>query len=445
MIRAQLMQAAQPTILCAVICFVLIFFQIRDGYPQTQSNVTTPKGSTVTAYITPEISSYLRAYYDSHYYTSNRSFIGYFSDGYSSSGRFNCHGYAWHMVEGGSPRWIGAYATTDEDIYMTDGSYVQVCSEMYPGKVSWASGDHSAITTSTPGRWISKWGSAPLVEHDWNDSPYGTTNLKYYVSTNVSGSSSVLCSETRTLSAPSIVGATYTWSVNSSLLSILSGQGSHQVTVQCSGSSFGQGWVEVQITTPCSSGSSTSKKFNFWVGIPDTPGSIIGDPSPGPGSVKAYQAVAAGASSMSWILPYCYGCSQPWGFYSGQNSTQMMANVGDSAGYVQAMGNNACGEGGVSLLYVTPSGGSDPCPFVYPNPASEELVLEWRTDAGGEISGETEGYEFDIYDSRGMKVLSGNSRSSLYRIDIRGLKNGLYYIHILDSKGLVRKQIKIEK
>ena len=87
-------------------------------------------------------------------------------------------------LEGGNnledPRWIGYSETTDEDIYMTDGSYKEVASEVYPGKVSWASGDHSAITTSTSGVYLSKWNQYPLMEHDWDDSPFGSSNLKYY-------------------------------------------------------------------------------------------------------------------------------------------------------------------------------------------------------------------------------------------------------------------------
>ncbi|GHU59070.1 hypothetical protein FACS189411_15470 [Bacteroidia bacterium] len=44
----------------------------------------------------------------------------------SSTRKFNCHGYAWLRVETGIDRWIGYSVTTEEDIYMTDGSYTQV-------------------------------------------------------------------------------------------------------------------------------------------------------------------------------------------------------------------------------------------------------------------------------------------------------------------------------
>jgi hypothetical protein len=137
-----------------IITLILLLYNFAIS--QTQSNLSTPKGSTVTAYITSEISPNERQYWDDYWRKTGRTYLQYFNDGYSSSGRFNCHGYAWNMSESGPVRWIGYYVATDENIYMTDGSYIQVCDEIYPGKVSWVNGDHSAITTTTPGRWISK-------------------------------------------------------------------------------------------------------------------------------------------------------------------------------------------------------------------------------------------------------------------------------------------------
>jgi hypothetical protein len=83
----------------------------------------------VTAYIPSEMSPSERLYWDNYWSSPNRNYIQYFNDGYSSSFRFNCHGYAWNMSEGGPVRWIGYYVTTDDDVYMTDRSYIQVCNE----------------------------------------------------------------------------------------------------------------------------------------------------------------------------------------------------------------------------------------------------------------------------------------------------------------------------
>jgi len=97
---------------------------------------------------------------------------------------------------------------------MTDGSYIQVANEMYPGKVSCGSEDHSALTTSQSGVYKSKWNKYPLFVHSWDDTPYGTNNLKYYVSTNIIGSSGELCNNsTRYFSTRNISGATYDWEI----------------------------------------------------------------------------------------------------------------------------------------------------------------------------------------------------------------------------------------
>lgn len=157
------------------------------SYADYRADVLTPNGSNVVAWIMDESPNSWRVYLDDQFsmiYPNAQQIATY--DDHSSSRKFNCHGYAWYMSELpnplGSPRWIGKDYQTDEDIYMTDGSYIEVSTPTYPGKVSWASGDHSAVTTSQPGWLISKWNEYPLMRHQWNDSPFGTSNLKYYIS-----------------------------------------------------------------------------------------------------------------------------------------------------------------------------------------------------------------------------------------------------------------------
>jgi len=104
---------------------------------------------------------------------------------YYSSSRFNCHGYAWHMVNEADetdwtdPVWIGTTQYTLE--YVEDGiSYKQVATPEYPGWVLWSSAAHTARTTPDPDRWISKWACGPIMEHDTDDHPYAPTGMTYY-------------------------------------------------------------------------------------------------------------------------------------------------------------------------------------------------------------------------------------------------------------------------
>src|SRR5258706_2348572 len=81
----------------------------------------------------------------------------------NASATYNCHGYAWHNSNGGARYWID---TPGDDAYWNDGSYAQVnvAPSPYATKVSYASDDHSAVTTSNPNLFISKWGQWPLMQ-----------------------------------------------------------------------------------------------------------------------------------------------------------------------------------------------------------------------------------------------------------------------------------------
>jgi hypothetical protein len=163
-------------------------FSLRGQCAERMYDIHTPAGSAVVTFFTCESSSSTRAYFD-YYFAQERPNAEQIPtyDGYSSTRKFNCHGYAWLRVEQGIDRWIGTGRPDDipdpEKIYITDGSYTEVSQETFPGKVFWASGDHTAITTGEPGWFISKWNEWPLFRHRWDDTPFGTTDLEYYVKT----------------------------------------------------------------------------------------------------------------------------------------------------------------------------------------------------------------------------------------------------------------------
>lgn len=96
--------------------------------------------------------------------------------------KYNCHAYAWHISEGGDKVWIGYSTSTAEDVYWTDGSYVEV-SESEATKVSYnQAGNHSAIRLNST-YYQSKWGSSALVKHTPNAVPSGyhpEMTKKYY-------------------------------------------------------------------------------------------------------------------------------------------------------------------------------------------------------------------------------------------------------------------------
>jgi hypothetical protein len=98
---------------------------------------------------------------------------------------YNCHAYAWHVVEGGSRVWIGFNTATAHNIYWTDGSYIEVPENMATKVNYHPSGNHSAIRINTD--WYqSKWGASALVRHRPNAVPpiyQPALPKKYYIRT----------------------------------------------------------------------------------------------------------------------------------------------------------------------------------------------------------------------------------------------------------------------
>lgn len=89
----------------------------------------------------------------------------------SSSLTYNCHGYAWSVVEGGSIVVLGGNPG-NLDPYWDDYSYVPTQDTNLATKIVYQVDsfpdyiEHSAICTKDPDTVISKWGyDGPLVKH----------------------------------------------------------------------------------------------------------------------------------------------------------------------------------------------------------------------------------------------------------------------------------------
>lgn len=229
---------------------ILSFLTLNVVWADQQKNVTTPAGNSVEAWILDEMSDSERASFDKSISLNYPKAYTIKNGVYSSTKTYNCHGYAWHMTEGGDARWIGNGSTAHEDIYMSedDGSYVEVLAGANPRKVSYASDDHSAVTTDQSNWFISKWGQGPLMRHAYNDCPYSSASLRYFIRRSLfqlNGEVSICNGSTTVYSINYQPKNPIVWSVTSGL-EIVSGQGTAHVSIRSTTPNKIQGAVSVK-------------------------------------------------------------------------------------------------------------------------------------------------------------------------------------------------------
>jgi len=95
----------------------------------------------------------------------------------SSSGKYNCHSYAWYWSSTSNSAWM---ESPNDNKYWNDGSYV---STTWGTHLSYSNDDHSGRAAPIPynlGYTFSKWGKGPLMAHYANYAPYNTSGIHYY-------------------------------------------------------------------------------------------------------------------------------------------------------------------------------------------------------------------------------------------------------------------------
>lgn len=132
-----------------------------------------------------------------------------------ASARYNCHSYAWHNSSTDNTVWINAVYNNELQLskYWTNDLYVS--STSMPIKAYYSDGDHSANILSS-GKYLSKWGAWPLMEHDYDDCPYSTVNLQLYNKrqANISGDTWTMPNTIHEYSVSPIYSTlTYQWEV----------------------------------------------------------------------------------------------------------------------------------------------------------------------------------------------------------------------------------------
>ena len=175
-----------------VLVFSFIFI-MKLKADDTEVEIRTPRGQLVgDSWVrSSEYSTSTRSQMDDNVRQNypNVTLITLWNEQYSSSIRYNCHGYAWHMIADDNinhPVWIGLYGgpgNTEQYWNENDESYSSV-SEEYADDYEYEDeimidyqGDHSAVATWQEDICISKWCDGPLVQHSYTYCPYGSPAL----------------------------------------------------------------------------------------------------------------------------------------------------------------------------------------------------------------------------------------------------------------------------
>ncbi len=379
---------------------------------------------------------------------------------HSATKSYNCHAYAWHISEGGDNVWIGYYSwqTADEDVYWTDGSYLNQSVETGAEKISYYNGNHSAIQTSTGGIYKSKWGDGPLMQHARNYGPsiYNMNQRRYYVRPYILGSSAVCTSNSAFTLHNRPSGSSVTWT-KSNNLSYVSGQYTSTYTVKALNSSAsGVGWVQAQISS--NNLNSTIVRLEFWVGPPSVNEMIFSNTF----GEEEYLCTSHSGNEVSWSFPHednywdvrvsningtqvlytqrtrgtsadlDYSALSP-GFYlvgiSGKNECAGQGEWNDTE--VMWMDCSQGGEGGEEGMYFLE---------LAPNPVNNKTEIEvLRSD--NQPIGDNIIWELEIYDL-GMKLKSKSNKiyGKKQKISAQSWKEGIYVIRAYINDEIVTKK-----
>lgn len=443
------------------------------------AQVCTPTGTSIDYYDYPSGSAPEIATWEAQaasWISNNISGDQYVNKLDDADGSYNCHGYAWHVEHGGNNEWVAAFLTSDinnfnwynsgstppspDNIenYWDDGSYEEVLSESEADKVwygscwSWNSGlgewenwcDHSAVTTSTAGRYISKWGKWPLYEHDYNACPYTSNQREYYEFALEVTNEFLLCSTNKSVTLTNSPSGTITWSTSPSNLTYPSSGSGNPASIR-QATSIRTGYCTLTFTlSTCGNASYTIESDQFWVGKFEST-VVTGTAPVCHNSLYVYTAHPPGGHSSSYSYSWTYPSG--WYYYSQWTSNihlqTPILSSNMTYGPVRASITNECGASGYSGITTYPAYDCGGYYMVSPNPGSEYLELDFAEDEENNLKASRADVELfvTIFDKVGIAKQSCDVRNLPHRFDTSKLPNGNYIINIVDKDHIESIQV----
>lgn len=444
-------------LLLFVIGKVLIYINTYSQYSSV--TVYTPKGDEISAEVlTDPAYDYTQTQKDSikdywlRRYNYRITFIA------EATRKYNCHGYAWSVSEGGDTVVI---KTPNDDIYWTEESYREISPETNAKVAFLEDADHSAIRTSQTDILISKWGYVCRFRHHVNDCPYTPkTGLKYYkLDPHMTGSTSVLCANVEREFNTDITHmpqGTLTWTPGP-YIAYVEGAGTPDYIVKGAGN--GSSNVKLQINTP--SGFSWSNYKYFWAGKPIITNQKV-DGSyyyPGfqicPGNHwLSVTPVGDGAGTATWIVPPGIV------YWVGYNTLDFTFPSSLSSIAISASSANTCGSTGNIYFYLTKKTWGCYGSYsmsLFPNPASDNVTITMNeilplavtSDSSGidmmnaKIT-ETITFTIRIFNSQSILLFTATRTGKSFTIPLNNLRNGIYIVEVNDGEYSYRQQLTVK-
>lgn len=361
---------------------------------------------------------------------------------------YNCHNYAFVKSEGGAEFWLN---DPGDDAFWNDGSYVATTNTSQANlKVSYQ-GDHTAVTTSTSNQAISKWGAWGLYRHNITDVPipYLPNNPLTYYKRNVATISGpdLLCSPGTYTLQNLPAGSTATWSVIPASQFVNGSGTGTSAFMELSGNYTGIRAPRIVFTISTDCGDIQVDK-TFWIGPPQL---TYHPPGIDPCTANPYYSTIS--------LPgftYNWSVDNPnvWLTSNGQSITSVLSYNPEYFNITLEISDGNCTTSRTISSYTAgyycqcfsdPACGNELALKVYPNPAAEMITVELDTATVSSIDRGFAQYELKLYTTSGEELLSQPVSSAKTTLDVRSLKNGFYYIHLIHKDGILRRQIRIER
>lgn len=232
-------------------------------------------------------------------------------------------------------------------------------------------------------------------------------------------------------------GIAVTWTATpSNLFSISSGTGINANLVAASSSVSGSGTLTYTISNSCGTPTQISKPV--WVGTPTI--TFIEKFCVGTEAIFRFRAPDISGATYTWSINnpnlgvtylrnYCEVSGAP--NMSSQSYTLTLTINQGSCTLTRTQNRvySKCGGGGGGPLRV------------FPNPASDELIVEYTT----ENTDSKESILVELINPSLNKVYSLETNESSLTIPVHNLPQGIYFLHITNKEGIIKRNIFIER